>query len=131
MDVGICHPCPLTLEPMTSQKSDDLVRSRVEGKDAKYKELCRAAGQRFHPFIITTWGSFGPGAEALWKEMVKRVAAPMRGRAREWRVEELQQGLSLALMAGVGRQLQHIQLARERSDPEEAPFAPSLPMPAS
>ena len=69
---------------------------------------------RFEPFVISTWGSFGPGAQHLWKDLVKRIASHSRGKAREWLIDELHQGLSHALMTGVGKQLQSQLIARER-----------------
>ena len=69
---------------------------------------------RFEPFVLSTWGSYGPGAQHLWKDLVRRIAAHSRGKAREWLVDELNQGLSHALMTGVGRQLQSQLIARER-----------------
>ena len=50
--------------------------------------------------------------------MGRRLATPFRGKAREWGVDELHQGLSMALMRGIGNQLLHLQMAREREAPD-------------
>ena len=123
IDVAVCHPAPLSLYPLTPEASTRIVRDRATRKDHKYASRCIAAGSRFEPFVLTTWGSWGPGAESVWKDLVRRLAGHRRGKARSQLMEELQQGLSNALPVGVRKQLHSLSLARAVAEDWESPLA--------
>ena len=108
VDVAVCHPAPLSLFPLTPEASTRIVHGRASRKDRKYGARCTAASARFEPFVLTTWGSWGPGAESVWKDLVRRLAGHRRGKARSQLMEELLQGLSHALAVGIGKQLHSI-----------------------
>ena len=123
VDVAVCHPAPLSLFPLTPDAFARIVQDRASRKDRKCGARCTTAGARFEPFVLTTWGSWGPGAESVWKDLVRRLAGHRRGKARSQLMEELLQGLSHALAVGVGRQFHSTSLARSVAADWESPLA--------
>ena len=55
-----------------------------------------------------------PGAQDTWLELQRRLASHVSGPARSRYITELQQGLSIALFKGIGRQLLALNLVLER-----------------
>ena len=103
------------------------MEARGRRKQLKYADRARAVGARFSEFIISTWGSFGPGARDAWQDIVRRLAAGKVGEDRTTHIAELHQGLSHALMAGVGKQLLFLQFAKEPGYMEAADTTPYAP----
>ena len=79
-----------------------ILSNRCLRKDTKYAERCSAAGFAFRPLVQSTWGAFAPSCQDTWMDLVRRMAAHRGGPARSLLVEEFHQGLSHALMRGVG-----------------------------
>ncbi len=63
--------------------------------------------------VLGTWGAFTPSFQDTLTDVVRRTAAHRSGPARASAVEEFHQGLSHALMRGLGRQLRSLLMARE------------------
>ncbi len=58
-------------------------------------------------------GAFAPSCHETWTELVRRIAAHRGGPTRSLLVEEIHQGLSHALLRGVGKQLRSLLMAQE------------------
>jgi hypothetical protein len=114
LDIAVCHPCPLSLDPATPEACRKVLENRSTRKNTKYLAKCAAKGQEFRPFVLSTWGQFGPGSGTMGQELVRRLASARAGTFREEQVASLHQGLSLALMKGVGKQLAAMGLSREQ-----------------
>ena len=54
----------------------------------------------FSPFVVSTWGRLETAAAVSWKEIVRKGAARLGGKARSAKIQEFHQGLSLALGEG-------------------------------
>ena len=115
IDVGVCHPIPTSDPNGTVKSSLDRLSNRALRKEVKYGPRCKEQNIRFFPLVLSTWGSFAPGSEHLWRTLCRRMVIRFGGVERSKDFEELSQGLSHALMAGVAAQLQSVSLARERA----------------
>ena len=115
LDIGVavCHPVPLSLDPVDLDSGSQVLAARAAVKVRKYQEACRKKDRTFAPFVVSTWGRLETAAAITWKEMVRKGAARLGGRARARKISEFHQGLSLAWARGVARQLQTTTLAME------------------
>jgi hypothetical protein len=114
LDVAVCHSTPPSMPNITTTHADSLLANRADRKRTKYQARCTAIGARFEPLILSTWGAFSTGGETTWRDIVRRLATSYMGGARNTRIAELHQGLSVALMRGVGKQLQTLTIAHKR-----------------
>jgi hypothetical protein len=114
IDVAVCHSTPPSMPNISTTHADSLLANRADRKRAKYQARCTAIGARFEPLVLSTWGTFSPGGESTWRDIVRRLATSYTGGARHTRIAELHQGLSVALMRGVGKQLQTLTIAHKR-----------------
>ena len=115
------------MQDCSLQVSQAIMETRGRRKQLKSADRARAVGARFSDFIISTWGFFGPGAREAWQDIVRRLAAGKVGEDRTTYIAELHQGLSHALMAGVGKQLLFLQFAKEPGYMEAADTNPESP----
>ena len=113
IDVGVTHPVPPSVEDPSVDGALKLLSNRALRKELKYSDRCSSAGYRFAPLILSSFSTFGPGSEGVWKELSRRLAACRGGAGRSDLLEELTQGLSCALMRGVAAQLETLYVARE------------------
>lgn len=119
LDIAVCHPCPLSMDVVTTESARSVLANRSTRKLAKYQPTCAGRGQTFSPFVLSTWGLFAPGAGNVWQEMVRKMGASRSGSFRMEEVASLHQGLSMALMKGIGNQLAAMGLSTEM-DPVDA-----------
>ena len=113
IDVGVCHPCPPSALVRTSDQGTQLLLHRADRKRTKYGPRCASNGCRFEPLVISTWGQFAPACQAVWTELVRRLASHRTGASRSLAMTALHQGLSVALHIGVANQLTLMQHVRE------------------
>jgi hypothetical protein len=113
IDVGIAHPYPPGQDHSTVSAAATILSNRCLRKDTKYSERCTSAGFSFRPLVQSTWGAFAPSCHETWTELVRRMAAHRGGPSRSLLVEEIHQGLSHALMRGVGKQLRSLLMTQE------------------
>ena len=125
VDVGVCHPFPPSMDPCSVAAAADVMSNRCLGKETKYSDRCREANCTFRPLVLSTWGAFAPSCADTWQDLVRRMAAHRGGPGRTAVMEELHQGLSHALMLGVGRQLRSLLMTREFA--YSAPPGPPAP----
>ena len=105
IDVSVVHECPNSMAGCSPEGARGILRARFLAKFAKYDARSRAIGARFTDLILSTWGTFGPKSADTWQELVSRLSAHVAGMVKSALVAELHQGLSVALMQGVGLQL--------------------------
>jgi len=63
------------------------------------------SGWGFHPASLSPWGGMGPAAKALLFDVFRKASEDLNGWAKQQRIHEAYQGLSLTLARGVARQL--------------------------
>ena len=81
-----------------------------QGKRDKHASTCRSHGFDFIPFGFSTFGSFGPEAEALLSRICQRFSSHVQ--VPEWEAHDwVFRRLSFAIMRGVSEQLIGRQLA--------------------
>ncbi len=113
IDVGVAHAYPPGNDNSTVPAAATILSNRCLRKETKYSERCTATGFLFRPLVQSTWGAFAPSCQETWMDLVRRMAAHRGGPARSLLVEEFHQGLSHALMRGVGKQLRSLLMVQE------------------
>ena len=68
----------------------------------------------------------GPAARGCWQQVVKRATGPLEEKLRSKKVAEMHQNLTLAIMAGVGRQLMIVHQVQMTDPPTQAGSEVSL-----
>ena len=101
---------------MGPEDASRILDARAARKVSKYQDVCRSSGRAFTPFVVSTWGKLEASAMTLWRDIVRKCVSHLAGPGRSARMAELHQGLSLALMRGVARQLQSLPLCLEGSE---------------
>ena len=100
-----------------------ILSNRCLRKDTKDAERCSAAVFAFRPLVQSTWGAFAPSCQDTWMDLVRRMAAHRGGPARSLLAEEFHQGLSHALMRGVGKKLRYLLMVQEFGYSTPAPHS--------
>ena len=89
---------------------------KPENKRRDYEPACTRAGVLFEPLVLDTWGGLHGASRATWKSI---VAAATRGCAHTGRAARsgtINQGLSVALMRGIAKQLAMTSLASDANN---------------
>ena len=125
VDVAVCHTAPCSEDLVGPEDAGRILEARAARKVSKYQDVCRSSGRTFTPFVVSTWGRLEVSAMSLWRDLVRKCVGHLAGPSRSARMSELHQGLSLALMRGVARQLQSLPLCLEGT--EAGLVSPSRP----
>ena len=116
IDITVVHSNPVQ-RVRTAGSAASVLRAADAHKRREHGPACARAGVLFEPLVLDTWGGLHGASRGTWKSI---VAAATRGSAhtlRAARSGKINQGLSVAVMRGVARQLAMTSLA---SDPNTA-----------
>ena len=75
-------------------------------------------GADFTPMIFHTWGGLAGSGKLLWHDMVRRLTSHLTDASRSTEVAILRQGLSHAVLMGVGHQLENLLLVSPPPGPQ-------------
>jgi len=105
VDFSISCPTGLSCHPLSLKKAKRHLRDVEMSKRDKEGPQCAMSGWGFHPVSLSPWGGMGPAAKSLIFDILRKASGDLTGWAKQQRIRECYQGLSLTLARGVARQL--------------------------
>jgi len=102
LDVFVVHPTIPLLTP--SLNMSKTVLHKEQSKLRMYSDLCDHAGVIFCPFVVSTYGDFGPAAITLMKQFASALSSSCLSHYDSF-LQHITQRISVAVMKIVGFQL--------------------------
>ena len=105
VDLTVEHPLAPSRWPLKLSAVTSVLRAAEARKITESEGACLSHGWDYTPAAFSPWGMAGPSAFQLITEITRKATGALSGQAKIKRANEIAQGLSLAMVRQVARQL--------------------------